>query len=209
MLIIGTGGLAAQMFDDLVALKDEKIMFWSEADTEYFFIPAKFKVIKTDEAVVEYFNTVSNKFISAVGGVENRKKILAKFTNLGGEITSFISPGALISPFATSIGKGTVILSRVEIESHVSIGENCLINKTANVGHGSVIGNNCEITPAVILLGQVEIGDDSYIGARATILPKVKIGKNVSVAAGSIVKKNVQDNALISGEFASVKLIKK
>jgi sugar O-acyltransferase (sialic acid O-acetyltransferase NeuD family) len=209
MLIIGTGGLAAQMFDDLVALNDEKITFWSEVDTKYFFIPAKFKVLKTDEEVVNYFNTVSNKFISAIGGVKNRKKILEKFTALGGDIISFISPGAVISPFATSIGKGSVVLSRVELESHVHVGENCLLNKTANVGHGSVIGNNCEITPGVILLGEVEINDDSYIGTGAIILPKVKIGKNVSVAAGAIVKKNVPDNAIISGEFASVKLIKK
>lgn len=209
MLVIGTGGLAAQMFDDLVGMNDESIKFWSETETSYHQIREKFNVISTDDEVMNYFKNVSASFLLCIGGLQNRKKLLEKFINLGGEISTFISPKAIVSPFGTSIGNGCIVLSDAEIESHVTIGENCLFNKYAKIGHGSVIGNNCEIAPDALLLGEVIVGEDVYIGTRALILPKVKIGRNATVAAGATVKKNVPDNAVVSGEFASVKLIKK
>jgi sugar O-acyltransferase (sialic acid O-acetyltransferase NeuD family) len=209
MLIIGTGGLVGQMFDDIVAMKNKDITFWSETESNYHQIKEKFNIISTDEQVVEYFKNVINSFLLCIGGLENRKKLLDKFTNLGGVSASFISPHAVVSPYGTTIGKGCIVMALAEIESHVTIGENCLFNKYAKIGHGSVISNNCEIAPDALLLGEVIVGDDVYIGTRALILPKVKIGKNATVAAGSTVKKNVPDNAVISGEFASVKLIKK
>lgn len=209
MLIIGTGGLVGQMFDDLVAMNDNSITFWSETETSYHHVREKFTVISTDEEVVDYFKTISKSFLLCVSGLETRKKLLERFTNLGGETATFISPKAKVSPYATSIGNGCIILSDAEVESHVSIAENCLINKYSKIGHGSVLDKNCEIAPDALLLGEVIVGEDAYIGTRALILPKVKIGRNATVAAGATVKKNVPDNAVVSGEFASVKLIKK
>jgi sugar O-acyltransferase (sialic acid O-acetyltransferase NeuD family) len=209
MLIIGTGGLVGQMFDDLVAMNDNSITFWSETESSYHQIQEKFNIISTDDEVINYFKNISTSFLLCVGGLESRKKLLEKFTNLGGEVTTFISPGAVVSPYGTSLGKGCIVLSLAEIESHVTIGENCLFNKYAKIGHGSVINNNCEIAPDALLLGEVIVGEGAYIGTRALILPKVKIGRNATVAAGATVKKNVPDNAVVSGEFASVKLIKK
>ena len=55
----------------------------------------------------------------------------------------------------------------------------------------------------------MELGENTYVGARAIILPKVKVGKNAVIAAGSVVKKNVPDYAVVAGEFASIKFYKK
>lgn len=208
MIIVGAGGLAAQLFDDLVAINAQDIIFWTEVETKYTFIKQRFPMIKSDEEIVNYFNTVSKSFLLCVSTIEHRKMLAEKFTKLGGKIISFISPNSIISPYIT-VGQGSLIMSRVEIEAGVTIGNQCLINKTANVGHGCVIGANCEIAPAVILTGEVELGENTYVGARAIILPKVKVGKNAVIAAGSVVKKNVPDYAVVAGEFASIKFYKK
>lgn len=208
MLIVGAGGLAAQMFEDLMSLKNEKIFIWSETETNYTFLKENFRFINTDQAVAEYFSTISRSFILCIGGVENRKNLLQRFTALGGEVASFISPRSTISSYA-SIKKGSLVLSRVEIEANVVIGKNCLINKTANIGHGCIIGNNCEITPGVILTGEVEIDDDTSIGTGTIILPKVRIGRNVTIAAGSLIKKDIPDNAVVSSDFSTIKFYKK
>jgi sugar O-acyltransferase (sialic acid O-acetyltransferase NeuD family) len=208
MLIVGAGGLAAQLFEDIMSLKNENIFFWSETETKYSFLKENFKFISTDEAVKEYFNTISKSFILCVGGVESRKNLLQRFSGLGGEPTSFISPRSTISTYAT-IKNGTVVLSRVEIEANVFIGKNALINKTANIGHGCLIGNNCEVTPGVILTGEVEVGDDTSIGTGTIVLPKVKIGRNVTIAAGSLIKKDIPDNAVVSSDFSTIKFYKK
>lgn len=208
MIIAGAGGLAAQLFDDLVAINAQDVIFWSEVPTKYHFIQERFPIIKSDKEITDYFNTVSKSFLLCISSIENRKILSEKFKNLGGKSTSFISPNSIISKYIT-VGNGSLIMSRVEIEAGVIIGEQCLINKTANVGHGCVIGSNCEVAPGVILTGEVELGDNTYVGARAIILPKVKIGKNVVIAAGSVVKKNVPDYAVVAGEFASIKFYKK
>ncbi len=208
MLFAGAGGLAAQLFEELVLIKDEEIIFWTEVQTKYNFIANKFKMLRTDSELREYFFNVSKKFVLCIGSVENRKRISERIQMLGGIPETYISSDSIISRYI-HIGKGCLVLSRVEIEAGTDIGENCLINKTANVGHGCIIGSNCELAPGVILLGEVEIGNDTYVGTRSVILPKVRIGKNVVIAAGSVVKKSVPDNAVVSSEFASVKFFRK
>jgi sugar O-acyltransferase (sialic acid O-acetyltransferase NeuD family) len=208
MLIVGAGGLAAQLFDDLAYVHAQDIAFWSEVKTKYGFIGEKFPILESDEQVVDYFQKVSRSFLLAISSVENRRILSERFLKLGGKHISFISPNSIISKYIT-VGVGSLIMSRVEIEAGVKIGEQCLINKTANIGHGCVLGSNCEVSPGVILTGEVELGNDTFVGSRAIILPKVKIGNNVTIAAGSVVKKNVPDNAVVAGEFATVKFLKK
>lgn len=45
----------------------------------------------------------------------------------------------------------------------------------------------------------VLIKSNAWIGAGATILPGVTVGKNAIVGAGSVVTKNVPDNAVVAG----------
>lgn len=208
MLIVGAGGLAAQLFEELVFVHAQDVVFWSEVKTKYGFITDKYKLIQSDDEVKDYFNNISKSFVLCVGGIKDRAMVAERFTNLGGRATSFISTQTLISKYV-QIGAGTVIMSRVEIEAGTVVGERCLINKTANLAHGCVLGTNCEVAPGVIVLGEVEIGDNTFIGTRAVIFPKIKIGKNVTIAAGSIVKKSIPDNAVVAGEFASIKFYKK
>ncbi len=53
----------------------------------------------------------------------------------------------------------------------------------------------------------VRIGDNVWIGGRAVILPGVSIGNNVVVAAGTVVTRDVPDNALVAGNPGVVKKI--
>lgn len=45
----------------------------------------------------------------------------------------------------------------------------------------------------------IEIGDNVWIGGGAIICPGVKIGKNTTIAAGSVVTKDIPDNVLAAG----------
>ncbi|KAK4635331.1 Maltose O-acetyltransferase [Fulvia fulva] len=50
----------------------------------------------------------------------------------------------------------------------------------------------------------VVIGDDCWIGGHVVILPGVRVGKGVTVAAGSIVTKSVEDWSVVMGQPARV-----
>lgn len=56
----------------------------------------------------------------------------------------------------------------------------------------------------VFYTGTVTIEDGVFIGARAMIISGVKIGKGAVIAAGSVVTKDVPDNAIIGGVPAKI-----
>ncbi|AMY05445.1 acyltransferase [Staphylococcus condimenti] len=73
-----------------------------------------------------------------------------------------------------------------------------------HVGDNCVIGYNTTILTHEFLvteyrIGEVIIGSNTLIGANTTILPGVTIGENVRVGAGTVVSKDIPDNALAFG----------
>jgi sugar O-acyltransferase (sialic acid O-acetyltransferase NeuD family) len=208
MLFLGAGGMAAQLFDDLITLKVNDYVFWSETATEYNCIKENFKILQTDIEVKNYFAQTSKLFSAAIWDIDDRKKLIDKFKNLGGQPASFISPYAHLSLY-TTVETGAVVLNQVASEPGVNIGENCVINKRANFGHGAVVARYCSVGPYTIIASDAAIGENCYIGMGAIIQPKVKLGKNVIVAAGTVVSKNIPDNAVVSGVPAKIRFFRK
>lgn len=210
MIVVGAGGLATQLIEDLVQMELKDIVFWSERELKYAFIEELYPVIRSDEEVKAHFEKVSTSFILCIGNDQSgsRKKLSERFKKMGGIIATFLSPYAHISKYGTLFGQGTIILNGAHVEPGVTIGDECIINKIAKIGHGSAIGSDCEIAPDVLLAGEVTVGDDTHIGVCAIVLPKIKIGKNVSVGAGAVVTKDVPDNVIVAGIPAEIKFIK-
>ncbi|MCS4436668.1 sugar O-acetyltransferase [Aquiflexum gelatinilyticum] len=125
------------------------------------------------------------------------------------------------SPFYCDYGK------------HISVGENTFINtnvvfldcNTIDIGRNVLIGPNVQIFTATHPISATErivqnhesnqapyktkalpvrIGDNCWIGGSTVILPGVSIGNNVTVAAGSLVTKNIPDNKLAMGSPARI-----
>lgn len=84
------------------------------------------------------------------------------------------------------------------------------------IGHGgpivvsetAVIGNNVNLSQFTTIGsndGQAAtIGDYTYIGPNVCIVENVKIGNNVTIGAGSVVTKDIPDNATAVGNYAKV-----
>ncbi|MDY4022566.1 acyltransferase [Staphylococcus borealis] len=72
------------------------------------------------------------------------------------------------------------------------------------IGNNTVIGYNTTILTHEVLVdeyryGPVRIGNQTLIGANSTILPGVNIGNHVVVKAGTIVSKDIPDDAVAYG----------
>jgi len=121
---------------------------------------------------------------------------------------------------SNEIGNNVSVGTLSVIEHHVRIGNNVRMHSQVFVPEYTVIEDDAWLGPSVVvtnakyplskdvketLAGPV-IRKGAKIGANATILPGVVIGVNSLVGAGSVVTKDVPDNAVFAGNPA--KLIK-
>ena len=118
------------------------------------------------------------------------------------DFVNVIHPSAIISPEA-KLGRGIYIGPGVIINPGARVGDNSIIWSGVIIEHDNFIGKNVFIAPGVNTAGYARIGDASFIGMGSNIT-NVKIGKNVTVAAASLVLKDVKSNKYISGIPAKV-----
>lgn len=107
-----------------------------------------------------------------------------------------------------------IILWRLR-DKHISIPKETKIGHGFCIGHGpvvinrtAVLGNNVRIAQFVTI-GSNEghaavIGNCVYIGPNSCVVERVHIGDNVTIGAGSVVTKDIPNNATAAGNYARV-----
>ncbi len=122
-----------------------------------------------------------------------------------------------VNLYGCKIGKNTKIDSYVYIEEGVTIGDNCKIRPFVFIPTGVVIEDNVFVAPNVTFTNDkhprahgdwtrlnTRVKKHASIGAGSTINPGVQIGENALIGAGSVVTKNIPDNAIAVGIPARV-----
>jgi UDP-2-acetamido-3-amino-2,3-dideoxy-glucuronate N-acetyltransferase len=137
-----------------------------------------------------------------------------------------IGPGAKVWHLAqireeATIGAGCIVGRGAYIGEGVTIGDNCKIQNYALIYEPASVGEGVFIGPAVVFTNDqypraikpdgvlkdatdwrpvgVRVERGASIGARAVCIAPVSIGRWATVAAGSVVTKDVPDYALVAG----------
>ncbi|MFM7320359.1 MAG: DapH/DapD/GlmU-related protein [Armatimonadota bacterium] len=114
-----------------------------------------------------------------------------------------------VGPFA-NLRAGTVLAERVRIGNFVEL-KNALLGERVAAGHLSYLGDarvgaGTNIGAGVITCNydgfskhRTEIGDAVFVGSHTTLVAPVRVGDGALTAAGSVVTKDVPDDALAMG----------
>lgn len=207
MIIIGAKGFAKEVLEIFHKNKNlDNLYFYDDVSNDIDnYLYDKFEILKDINSVKKIFEKVDNKFTIGIGNPILRYKLYQKFSEIGGEFTSSISPYAKIGSFGTEIQKGCNIMTNSILTNDIKIGKGCLINLSCTIGHDSILEDFVELCPDVNISGNCKIGKFTFIGTNSTILPNITIGQNVVIAAGSVVTKDVPSNCMIAGVPAIIK----
>ncbi len=113
------------------------------------------------------------------------------------------SYGVFQGPGRVRIGTATYVGSHFSINSidEVSIGNECMFGNMVSIvdnNHGTAAGA-VPFHRQPTVARKVTIGDACWIGEKATILAGVHVGRGSIVAAGAVVREDVEAGTIVGG----------
>lgn len=190
LLIIGAGGLG-RMTLDLV-----------EKDYNCFFVDDGYDCgeMICDTKVVGRISDLDNlrryfdNCIVTIGDNKIREQIVQKCLLFGFNIISIISPNAFASKWA-KIGEGCVVMPYATIQNGSTIGKGTILCSHVEIHHDSSVGDFCVIYPNTTIRTYVNVGNRVKCGSN------VSVGNNCKVDDDSIIK----DGLTIEEQYATIK----
>jgi UDP-2-acetamido-3-amino-2,3-dideoxy-glucuronate N-acetyltransferase len=152
----------------------------------------------------------------------NQHQCVSPDVRLGKDVK--LSP--FVNLYGCEVGDNTKIGAFVEIQKNAKVGQNCKISSHTFVCEGVSIEDNVFVGHGVVFIndlfprattaqGELQTEKDwkvertlvkkgASIGSGSTILANVVIGENAMVGAGSVVTRDVPENAVVAGNPAKV-----
>ncbi|MFD0917935.1 bifunctional UDP-N-acetylglucosamine diphosphorylase/glucosamine-1-phosphate N-acetyltransferase GlmU [Pseudahrensia aquimaris] len=166
-------------------------------------ISAPSTVLFQHDTVVEPDAVLEPNIVFDAGVIVKSGATIRSFSHLEGTI---VSQDAVIGPFAR-LRPGTVIEKSAKVGNFVET-KNTVLGEGAKINHLSYIGDAKVGTKANIGAGTVTcnydgvnkhattIGAGAFIGTNSSLVAPIEIGRDAMTAAGSVVTKDVPDEAL-------------
>lgn len=155
----------------------------------------------------EYLSTQVDKNISVfapIGNNEIRVSILKKLKQEGFKTPNFIHPKTVIDN-SVQIGEAVYILPATNIMPLTIIKNYVMISMGVNIAHHNIIEDGCFFSQGTNIGASVTIKSLAFLSISSTVMTGVKIiGENSLIGAGTVVIKDVPQNAIVAGVPAKI-----
>jgi len=198
--VLGAGGLCKVMLDALCSRTEHRVVGLLDDHVTGSFcglpILGKMSSLRTlrSKNIRGVALAVGDRFLPV------RLQLIEAIRVSGLQAVNAVHRTAWISPSAT-LGDGIYAGPNVTIHAGASISDFCVIWTGSIIEHDNRIGENVFIAPSVTTAGYTEVERDVFIGIGAVVL-RAKIGALATVAAGSLVTKDVAARTLVMGSPA-------
>lgn len=139
-----------------------------------------------------------------IGNNAVRAGLLREFNDSGFETPSFIHPATNIHD-SVQTGRAVYILPGTNIMPCTVLNDYVMVSMGVNIAHHNTIGQACFFSQGTNIGASTDIGEKAYFGIGSTLMTGVKnVGRNCLVGAGSVVIRDVPDNAVVAGVPARI-----
>lgn len=153
-----------------------------------------------DDACLDFIIASGVKYaFIGIGAIANntlRMKLFDNLKTLGFSLPNLIHPSSVIG-YGVKLGEGNFIGPNVVINSHATLGDNCIVNSGSIIEHNVILGNHSHLAPRVTVCGSAVIANNCFIGVGTTVLENCNIHSNSIVGAMSLVNKNIVKDSQI------------
>lgn len=171
----------------------------------------KYPVIGRSEDVHDLMKKYDAKVFVAYIGMTKEKETASKIEALeldSDDLISIIDPTAVIPDGLCSIGNGCLICPLAQLSTDTTIEDNVIMLPNSFLGHDSTLEKFVSIANNSCIGANVRVGYASHIGTNASTREKITIGKHAVIGMGSVVLKDVPDDAIVVGSPAKVLRVK-
>ena len=202
--IIGGGGYAIELCS---FIQDDKK---SKLNIVGFFDDNKDCALFKSSPVIDYLGGIEDCFnadlpcIIAIGNPIIKAQVFKKISCYV-ELFTYIHSTAVVSSSA-KIGNGVIIGPFSIISANAEISDNVCMNVFCGVGHGSKVNESTVLGPHTLINGDCFVGNACYLGSKSAVFPRTIIGDGVSIGAGMIVRRNLEDFTLYSQKVEELSL---
>lgn len=153
------------------------------------------------EELTALFKPEEIRLFIGIGSNRQKKETADRFSQLGYEFATLVSPLACVRP-GVKIGVGTVIHPFAMVMGLTTIGNHVKVDPHCFIAHDNVIHSFVSLAPSVRLTGYVCVHEGASLFTNAVVIPKNTIGAWATVAAGSVVMRNVPEGVTVMGNPA-------
>lgn len=204
IVVIGGGGHAKVIISILKKLNNYEIVGYTDIESKGDILGIEY--LGKDDKLNSLFSEGIINAVIGLGQIKSsalRRKIVDFCNSIDFNLPAIISPNAIINE-DVRIGKGTVVMDGVTINSGSTIGECSIVNTNASIDHDCKIGDFTHIAPGVTLSGKVNVGNDVLIGTGSNIIQQINIPDKTIISAGSTVLQSINKKGIYRGNPVSL-----